>query len=77
MTMIFGCPLPDVLNGASIGQRAVVNAFEMILSSTTDMNPRSFWTAMFDGHKQQGDDIKLVSTCIYIPIYNTCSCHRS
>ena len=63
-TMIFGCPLPDELDGASIGQRAVCNAFEMILSSATNGNPGSFWKAMCDGHKQQGDDIKLVSTCI-------------
>ena len=63
-TMIFGCPLPDELDGASIGQWAIFNAFEMILSSVTNKNPQSFCQAMCDGHKQQGDDIKLVSTCI-------------
>ena len=62
-TMIFGCPLPDELDGASIGQRAIYNAFEMILSSTAKKGP--VWTAMCDGHKQQGDDIKLVSTRIW------------
>jgi len=62
-TMLFGCPLPDELDGASIGQRAVYNAFEMILSSTAEKY--FVWEAMCDGHKQQGDDIKLVSTCIW------------
>jgi len=62
-TMLFGCPLPDELDGASIGQRAVYNAFEMILSSAAKMG--SVWTAMCDGHEQQGDDTKLVSTCIW------------
>jgi len=61
-TMIFGCPLPDELDGASIGQRAVYNAFEMILSSAAKKHPESL---MLDGCKQQGDDIKLVSTCIF------------
>ena len=60
--MLFGCPLPDELDGASIGQRAVYNAFEMILGSTAKKHP--VWKAMCDGYKQQGDDIKLVSTCI-------------
>jgi len=63
--MIFGCPLPDELDGASIGQRAVYNAFEMILSSAAKKHPESLYEAMCDGHKQQGDDIKLVSTCIF------------
>jgi len=62
--MLFGCPLPDELDGASIGQRAVYNAFEVILSSAAKRHPESFYEAMCDGHKQQGDDIKLVSTCI-------------
>jgi len=64
-TMIFGCPLPDELDGASIGQRAVYNAFEMILSSAVEKHPRCLYEAMCDGHKQQGNDIKLVSTCVY------------
>ena len=63
-TMIFGCPLPDELGGASIGQRAVFNAFEMILSSAAKGHPRCLYEAMYNGHKQQDDDIKLVSTCI-------------
>jgi len=63
-TMLFGCPLPNELDGASIGQRAIFNAFEMILSSAAKKHPESFYEAMCDGHKQQGDDIKLVSTCI-------------
>jgi len=62
--MLFGCPLPDELDGASIGQRAVYNAFEVILSSAAENHAQSFSEAMCDGHKQQGDDIKLVSTCI-------------
>jgi len=63
--MIFGCPLPDELDGASIGQLAVYNAFGMILSSATRKHPEALYKAIFDGYKQQGDDIKLVSTCIF------------
>jgi len=65
-TMIFGCPLPDELDGASIGQRAIYNAFEMILSSAAKKRLHVLYGAMCGGHKQQGDDIKLVSTCICI-----------
>jgi len=50
-TMIFGCPLPDELDGASIGQRAVYNAFEMILSSAAKNHPWSLYEAMYDGVK--------------------------
>jgi len=74
--MIFGCPLPDELDGASIGQRAVYNAFEMILSSAAEKPPQYLYKAIFDGHEQQGDDIKLVSTCI-LTVYNVCSRHHS
>ena len=42
-TMIFGCPLPDELDGASIGQRAVFNAFEMILMSAAEKHPESLY----------------------------------
>jgi len=63
-TMIFGCPLPDTLDGASIGQRAVLNAFKTILSSAANKNMLSLYGAMCVGHEQQGDDTKLVSTCI-------------
>jgi len=63
-TMLFGCPLPDELDGSSIGQRAVYNAFEMILSSAAKKHPESLYEAMYDGHKQQGDDTKLLSTCV-------------
>jgi len=59
-TMIFGCPLPDELDGASIGQRAVFNAFEMILNSAANRHRRSLYKAICDAHKQQGDDTKLV-----------------
>jgi hypothetical protein len=58
--MLFGCPLPDDLNGASIGQRAVDKAFEMILSSAGKMHPSSLYQAICDAHKQQGNDVKLV-----------------
>ena len=58
--MLFGCPLPDDLDGASIGQRAVVKAFEMILSSAAKMHPKSLYQAICDAHKQPGDDIKQV-----------------
>jgi hypothetical protein len=64
--MLFGCPLPDELDGASIGQRAVFNAFEMILGSAAKMHPQSLYDAICNAHTQQGDDIKLVSTCLCI-----------
>jgi hypothetical protein len=58
--MLFGCPLPDDLDGASIGQRAVSHAFEMILSSAAKMHPDSLYQAICDANKQQDSDIKLV-----------------
>jgi len=65
-TVIFGCPLPDELDGASIGQRAVSKAFEMILRSAAERHSDSLYRAICDAHEQQGDDIKLVSTCLCI-----------
>jgi len=58
--MLFGCPLPDDLDGASIGQSAVNKAFETILSSAAKMHPNSLYKVICDAHKQQGNDIKLV-----------------
>jgi len=58
--VIFGCPLPDELDGASIGQRAVSKAFEMILRSAAERHSDSLYRAICDAHEQQGDDIKLV-----------------
>ncbi len=58
--MLFGCPLPDDLDGASIGQCAVAKAFEMILSSAAKMHPNTLYQAICDAHKQQGNDTKLV-----------------
>ena len=46
----------------AIGQRAVSNAFETILSLAAKMHPDSLYQAICDACKQQGDDIKLVST---------------
>ena len=60
-TMLFGFPLPDDLDGASMGRRAVSNAFETILSSAAKMHPDSLYEAICDACKQQGNDIKLVS----------------
>jgi len=65
--MIFGCPLPDELEGATIGQRAVLKAFETILSSAAEKHPQSLYQAICDAHKQQGDDIKLVKYLIMRP----------
>ena len=62
--MLFGCPLPDDLDGASIGQRAVVKAFEAILSAAANKHPRSLYQAICDAHNQQGNDIKLVKYLI-------------
>ena len=58
--MLFGCPLPDELDGAtSIGQHNVSKAFEAILSSAAT-DSQSFLEAIRDAHKQQGNDIKQV-----------------
>ena len=64
--MLFGCPLPDELDGASIGQRAVFNAFEMILMSAGQKNRRSLYDAICVAHEHQGDDTKLVGACLRI-----------
>ena len=58
--MLFGCPLPDELDGASIGQRAVAKAFETILSSAAAKHPQSLYQAICDAHKLQRNDVKLV-----------------
>ena len=59
-TMLFGCSLPDSLDGASIGQRAVAKAFEMILTSAAKRHPWTLYQAMCDAHKERGNAIKLV-----------------
>jgi len=58
--MIFGFPLPSDLVGVSIGQRAVSNAFETILSSAAKVHPDSLYQAICDAHKQPCNDIELV-----------------
>ena len=62
--MLFGCPLPDDLDGASIGQRAVNKAFDTILSSAAEMHPFALYQAICSAHRQQGNDIKLVKYLI-------------
>jgi hypothetical protein len=66
--MLFGCPLPDDLGGASIGQCAVVKAFELILSSAAARYPKTLYRAICDAHQQQGDDIKLVK-CLFMYLH--------
>ena len=68
-TMLFSCPLPDELDGASIGQRAVDNAFKAILSAAAKSHPNDLYNAMCDAHNRQrldrqGLDIKPVSTSL-------------
>ena len=65
-TMLFGCPLPDDLDSASIGQRAVHKAFEVILISAAKKHPRSLYQAICDAYKQQGNVVKLVK---YLFVY--------
>jgi hypothetical protein len=65
--MLFGCPLPDDLNGASIGQRAVNKAFEMILSSAAKIHPQSLYQAICGAREQQDNDIKLVKYLFMCP----------
>jgi len=65
--MLFGCPLPDERDGASIGQRAVAEAFETILSSAASKHPQSLYKAICDAHTQPGgNDVKLVK---YLFVY--------
>ena len=59
-TILFGCPLPDELDDASIGQRAVSKAFEMILRSAAQKHPESLYQAICDALIHQSNDIKLV-----------------
>ena len=66
-TMLFGCPLPDELDGASIGQRAVAKAFETIFSSAVIEHPESLYLAISSACQQQGDDVKLVKYLITCP----------
>ena len=54
--MLIGCPLPDELDGASIGQRAVDNAFKAILSSAAKKYHTNLYDVMCDAHKRQGLD---------------------
>jgi len=63
--MLFGCPLPDELDGASIGQRAVFNAFEMILSSVAQKHPESLYRAICNALQQQDGGTKLVE-CLFL-----------
>jgi len=63
--MIFGCPPPDELGGASIGQHAVFNAFEMILMSAAKKHPYSLYGAICSTHQQQDDGTKLVE-CLFM-----------
>ena len=60
--MLFGCSLPDELDSASIGQRAVSKAFEAILGAAAKKHSQSLYEAICDAHKQQGEDIKLVKS---------------
>ena len=66
-TILFGCPLPDEFDGASIGQRAVSEAFETILSSAAVKHDESLYEAMCHAHEHQGNDIKLVKHLIMYP----------
>jgi len=50
-TILFGCPLPDDLDHASIGQHAISKAFETILSSADKKHPRSLYKVICNAHK--------------------------
>ena len=62
--MLFGCPLPDELDGAGFGQRAASQAFEAILSSAAEMHPRTLYEAICDAYKKQNNDTTLVKYLI-------------
>lgn len=74
-TILFGCPLPDELDDASIGQRAVSKAFEMILRSAAQKHPESLYQAICDALIHQSNDIKLVKYFFYRSACNVRSCH--
>ena len=73
-TMLFGCALPDKLDGASIGQRAVVKAFEMILSSAAHEHPISLYQAICDALQQPRNEIKPVKYLFIVSASNVHSC---
>ena len=66
-TILFGCPLPDEVDGASIGQRAVAKAFETILSSAAVKYPQALSAAIYGAYKRQGNDVKLVKCLAMCP----------
>ena len=72
--MLFGCALPDELEGASVGQRAVVSAFERILWSAANKHPNSLYQAMCDALKHQSNAIKHVKYLFIVSVYNIRSC---
>ena len=74
--MLFGCHLPDELDGASIGQRAVFNAFETILMTATGLAPFSLYKAICGALEQDIDDIKLVKYLFVLSTnnYHSCQC---
>ena len=77
-TMLFGCPLPDELDGATIGQRAVSKAFETILSSAAKKEPLYLVQEICNACKQQGNDVKLVKYLVTCPhaIFAHVTAHR-
>ena len=72
--MLFGCPLPEELDGSSIGQRAVATAFETILSSAAVQDGQSLNGVIY-GAYQQRNDVKLVKTGPH-PIVAHLTIHR-
>ena len=78
-TVLFSCPLPDELDGASIGQRAVTKAFEAILSSAAVKRPRTLYLEIYiNARQQQGSDVKLVKYRFACPhsIFTHVTVHR-
>ena len=77
-TILFGCPLPDELDGAGIGQRAVARAFEAILSSAAKKEPQYLINEICNARKQQGNDVKLVKYLFRCPhaIFAHVTVHR-
>ena len=57
---------------ANIGQRAVFNAFETILTTATSLAPFSLYKAICGALEQESDDIKLVN---YLFVLSTCNFH--
>ena len=62
--MLFGCPLPEELDGAGLGQCAVSQAFEALLKSAAEKHPRTLYREICDAYEKHDNDTTLVTYLI-------------